>query len=808
MEYAAAVNYLGSLHQSRPKRGTETTADALDYLGNPHRGVDYIQIAGSNGKGSTAKMVEQILRSSGLDVGLYTSPDLNDVRERIQINGRKIPKSYLTSFVERLQPYIAESSSHGEELTYFEVLTVLAFEYFGAQDVDVAVLEVGIGGRYDATSVADPIASAVTSVSLEHTDILGETIGEIARDKAQVAPRGNSLVTGATGDALVAIREEAEVITVGADDADILAHSDGLATPTTEDIFLRGPNWDVEAQIPMLGEHQATNAGIAATLARQVADVDTATIADGLQRAQWPGRFEIMESAPYVVLDGAHNPAASSELATLVERYDYTDLHLVYGALRDKNHEEMIENLPELTTVTVCRPEIDRAESTDALERIAERQTTATVDTSASVLTAVERAIKAASPGDFVLVSGSLYTVSEARDRWTRLQIPKRPVSAADREMLLENSQISPTDSAAVMDTLTQQTIKTSCRPPQARQLKEYMQLVGGTAATSTVADADRQVDVILTGSRGQFQQLTTELQAGPGELMHIGSQISSLLEIRDEEDTNRFWDGKPAIMGILNITPDSFHDGGEYNSLEEVVTRAEQLIADGAAILDVGGESTRPGADPVSTEKEIERVVPAIERLSDLSVPISVDTRKPVVAAAAIQAGADIVNDVSGLENPEMRRIIAENDVRVVIMHSLDTPVNPDRSVAYDDVVEDVLEDLAERVLLAERAGIDREQIIIDPGIGFGKDAAESFELIDRLYEFRALRCPVLLGHSHKSMFGSIDCDPDNRLAPTIATTALAVERGASIIRVHDVAENVAAIRSAMMVRRQVEME
>lgn len=252
--------------------------------------------------------------------------------------------------------------------------------------------------------------------------------------------------------------------------------------------------------------------------------------------------------------------------------------------------------------------------------------------------------------------------------------------------------------------------------------------------------------------------------------------------------------------MGIINVTPDSFHDGGEYNSLEDTISRANQLIEEGASILDIGGESTRPEAEPVSVDQELERVVPAIERMSNLPVPLSVDTRRADVAEAAIQAGADIVNDVSGLKDPDMRRVIADNDVSIVLMHSVETPVNMEPDVTYDDVVEDVLEDLTERILLAERDGIDRDQIIIDPGIGFGKRPAESFELIDRLHEFRALGCPILIGHSHKSLFSQLDCGPEDRLAPTIATTALAAERGADIIRVHDMAENLAAVQAAMM--------
>jgi dihydropteroate synthase len=212
-----------------------------------------------------------------------------------------------------------------------------------------------------------------------------------------------------------------------------------------------------------------------------------------------------------------------------------------------------------------------------------------------------------------------------------------------------------------------------------------------------------------------------------------------------------------------------------------------------------VGGESTRPGADPVPVAEEIERVRPVIEALADVDALVSIDTRKAEVARAALEAGADVLNDVTGLEDPEMRFLAAEFDVPVVVMHSIDAPVVPGKTVTYDDVVSDVIDELAERVALAERAGLDREQVIVDPGLGFGKSDVENFELLDRLPEFRALGCPLLLGHSHKSMFGHVGQGADERLPSTVAATALAVDRGADIVRVHDVAENVAAVRTAV---------
>jgi dihydropteroate synthase len=254
--------------------------------------------------------------------------------------------------------------------------------------------------------------------------------------------------------------------------------------------------------------------------------------------------------------------------------------------------------------------------------------------------------------------------------------------------------------------------------------------------------------------------------------------------------------------MGILNATPDSFHDGGEYTTVEAAVEHAERMVGEGADIVDVGGESTRPGADPVPAAEERDRVVPVVERLAALDTFVSVDTRKPSVAEAALEAGADMVNDVTGLGDATMREVVAAHDVPVVVMHSLSAPVDPQHRYGYDDVVDDVLERLTERVLLAERAGIDRSNVVVDPGLGFGKRAPESFELLDRLGEFRALGTPVMVGHSHKSMFEAVGCGPEERLAPTVAATALATQRDADIVRVHDVAENVAAVQTVRRTR------
>ncbi|WP_324759418.1 dihydropteroate synthase [Haloarcula montana] len=787
MEYHEAADYLQSLQRRRPKLGTETTARMLAHLGDPQRGPDFVQVAGSNGKGSTACMLESVLRHAGLDVGLFTSPSLTDFREQITVNGRPIPKSSVVDLVERIDPCIERLDADDDLPTHFEVLTALAIAHFGDEDVDVAVLEVGIGGRYDATSAVDPVASAVTSVSLEHTDLLGDTVAEIARDKAQVAPESRPLVTGAEGEALDAIRSVTDTVTVGATDADVVAVETGMRCAVENSVSITGPDWSTETNLKLLGQHQASNAGVAATLARQVADVDPETVAGGLRSATWPGRFEIRSTEPMVVLDGSHNPGAMATVERLLARYDYAELHVVFGAMTDKDHDRMVAALPPVDTAYVSRPDIDRAESIETLADVFDGQAD-TVRRIDSVPEATERAIAAAGPDDFVLVTGSLYAVAEARERWTRLVVPKERHVQSDDAVL---PRAAFEDGAAAE--ISQRHLATHLRTTQADRVTKRLRSLGGESVSTDAGQPEHVVSAALSGTVSQLQAFAEGAPSEGHGLASVGRKLSQALDGPPDD-----WpvDGsETAVMGILNVTPDSFHDGGEYDTERAAVERAREMVENGADIVDVGGESTRPGADPVPVEEEIARVVPVVEALADLDVPVSVDTRKAAVADAALSAGADIVNDVSGLDDPEMRFVVADHDAGLVLMHSLAAPVDPDRSADYDDVVESVLRELTERVLLAEQAGIDRERILVDPGCGFGKDAAESFELLDRLREFRALGCPVMIGHSRKSMFADINGATGDRLVPTLTATALAAERGADVVRVHDVAANAAVL-------------
>ncbi len=244
-------------------------------------------------------------------------------------------------------------------------------------------------------------------------------------------------------------------------------------------------------------------------------------------------------------------------------------------------------------------------------------------------------------------------------------------------------------------------------------------------------------------------------------------------------------------VMGILNVTPDSFSDGGQHASVETALAHARRLLDEGADIIDVGGESTRPGADPVAAEEELRRVIPVIEGIRRFSqVPISVDTTKAVVARAAVQAGAQVINDVSGLAaDPEIATVAASTGAYVVIMHTLGPPKTMQLQIRYSDVVADIITFLRRQIEVAVAAGIPRERIIIDPGIGFGKTVGHNLEILRRLREFLVLEQPILMGTSRKSFIGRVlDLPVDQRLEGTAATVALSIANGAAIVRVHDV--------------------
>jgi dihydropteroate synthase len=253
-------------------------------------------------------------------------------------------------------------------------------------------------------------------------------------------------------------------------------------------------------------------------------------------------------------------------------------------------------------------------------------------------------------------------------------------------------------------------------------------------------------------------------------------------------------------LMGVVNVTPDSFSDGGLYLDPKAAIAHGRQLAGDGAAILDVGGESTRPGAEEVGLEEELRRVVPVIDGLGGTGAAVSIDTSKAAVAAAALDVGAEIVNDVTALRgDPEMAALCAERGATVVLMHMLGSPPTMQRNPVYDDVVIDVKAFLSERMEAAIAAGVAEERIWLDPGIGFGKTVEHNMVLLRRLAELHELGRPLVIGTSRKSFIGKVDGSASSeRLGGTIASSVLAAAEGADVLRVHDVAEVAEAIAVA----------
>ncbi len=253
----------------------------------------------------------------------------------------------------------------------------------------------------------------------------------------------------------------------------------------------------------------------------------------------------------------------------------------------------------------------------------------------------------------------------------------------------------------------------------------------------------------------------------------------------------------RPLVMGIVNVTPDSFSDGGHHMTTADAVAHARQLIDDGADILDIGGESTRPGAATVNEQEELDRVLHVIESLRGISVPISIDTYKPGVMRAALAAGASMVNDINALQAEGALAVVAGSDAAVCLMHKQGKPETMQQRPEYQNVTDEVSAFLRERMAVAEAAGIARKRIVIDPGFGFGKTLGHNLDLLRGLAAFGALGVPVLAGVSRKSMLGAITGrEVSDRMAASVAAALLAVQRGASIVRVHDVRETVDALK------------
>ena len=353
MNYTAAIAYLYGLAPRGMVLGLERVEQALVLRGSPHRACPALLVAGTNGKGSVATMIASVLEGAGQRVGLFTSPHLHRFVERFRIAGRPVSEVTLARAVTALQPFLDASDT--PPLTFFEASTLLAFELFRAARCDVMVLEVGLGGRLDATNVVSPVASVITSVALDHTDRLGDTVGQIAREKAGILRPSVPAISGVRDAARTVIRRRAR--TLGAPLAEIGRDFEAVAAARGYDVRV-GERTFTDLRLPLGGAFQADNLACAVAALDRLAprfELDPRSLRRGLARVRWPGRLELLEGAPAVLCDAAHNPHAAAALAAhlKVHAAHYTKRVLLFGAMRDKQHAAMLALLRPMVDALV-----------------------------------------------------------------------------------------------------------------------------------------------------------------------------------------------------------------------------------------------------------------------------------------------------------------------------------------------------------------------------------------------------------------------------------------------------------------------
>jgi len=435
MTYTEATEFLFSLRRFGWRLGLETIQQLLELLGNPERSLPSAHIGGTNGKGSTAAMLAAILQAAGRRTGLYTSPHLLDFTERIRVNGKPIGEAEVTHLAARLKALCAAHFPHSPtphsgpdaapdrltHPTFFELTTAMAFQFFRQEAAEVAVIEVGLGGRFDATNVITPQVSVLTNVSLEHQEYLGRTLPEIAGEKAGIVKPGVPVVTATRGEGYEVIRRTAaergaplipiqEAYTWTIRESGLAGQTFDLSGPTRRYVGLR---------IPLAGRHQTENA-VAAIAAGEALEaqgfrVGEAAIRHGLEQARWPGRLQIVSDRPRILLDGAHNPAGAQALAAFVaeQRSTLNRLILVFGVLRDKDWEAMLAPLGQLADQAILtHPPADRG--ADPHELVAADRYCPKVEIATDPREGLALARAVAQPEDTILVTGSLYTVAAA----------------------------------------------------------------------------------------------------------------------------------------------------------------------------------------------------------------------------------------------------------------------------------------------------------------------------------------------------------------------------------------------------------
>lgn len=318
----------------------------------------------------------------------------------------------------------------------------------------------------------------------------------------------------------------------------------------------------------------------------------------------------------------------------------------------------------------------------------------------------------------------------------------------------------------------------------------------------------DKKSDIIIFGTEKSIRSLSEKIKTQPFGLKQLSSEIKDFLDKKESYEKNdnlviagRIFlpEEKPVIMGVVNITPDSFYDGGRYSDFDAAYSRAMQLISEGASIIDIGGMSTRPGSVAPDIEEELNRTIPLIKKIrAQSNVLISIDTYRSKVAQQAIDAGADIINDISGLVlDPEMAKVASSNGAGIVIMHMKGTPKDMQLNPVYEDVIEEIFSFFYAQINFALEAGINRQKIIIDPGLGFGKTLEDNYFILKKIEDFKSLNQPLMIGASRKSFIGKVlELPAEERLEGSLAAASYCAQKKIDILRVHDVRETIRAVK------------
>lgn len=424
MNYSEALAYLHELCKFGINLGLERITNLLNLLDNPHFKIKTIHVGGTNGKGSTTAMLASILESSGYKTGVFTSPHLHDYRERIKINGQEISEADFSKEMEYLRRLIPQVLKKvGENPTEFEVLTALALNYFAKEKVDIAIFEVGMGGRLDSTNVVMPEVAVITSISMDHTDYLGSDLFQIAQEKAGIIKKGVPVVISRQDDQVekVLAQKAQEKQAPFYRASDYIYEQISFSSYGQFFKVKTGQNDYGEFFLPLLGDHQLENAVTAIATVEVLKEkgwiISPADLKKGLEKVKWPGRLEYYDTKPQIVLDGAHNPDGAFRLSQSLPKYfNYEKLVMVLGILSDKEQEKMLAYLAPLAhTLIITKPLSPRAGNWQSLAEIAHKYTD-NVLVEEDYRRAIECALNIAHSNDLVCICGSFYLVGESRE--------------------------------------------------------------------------------------------------------------------------------------------------------------------------------------------------------------------------------------------------------------------------------------------------------------------------------------------------------------------------------------------------------